>query len=181
MGQISSWMLRLRTYLAAGILSLTEVLEIMVLIQGLPKHGGWPVLAMSLSTDETLTFGTICERLQQQAYRLASDKSVKPTNPNNNISTPNIGSAKAITGGGSGGAGGGQAKSHEKARTPYWQGQQARQTHQDSPHESDNRSQSSNQSQPSNGKWKGKGKGKGKGSAFGKDVRYNCKLNLRSK
>jgi len=65
MDQIRSWMLRLRTYLAAGNLSLAEVLEIMVLIQGLPKHGGWPVLAMSLSTDETLSFSAICERLQQ--------------------------------------------------------------------------------------------------------------------
>jgi len=121
-------MLRLRTFLAAGNLSLTEVLEIMVLIQGLPKHGGWPVLAMSLSTDETLTFGTMCERLQQQADRLASDKSVKPTNPTSNTSTPNIGSAKAITGRRSGGDGGGKAKSADKPRTPYWQGQQARST-----------------------------------------------------
>ena len=84
MDQIRSWMLRLRTYLAAGHLSLAEVLEIMVLIQGLPKHGGWPVLAMSLSTDETLTFSVMCERLQQQADRLASDKSVKSINPTSN-------------------------------------------------------------------------------------------------
>ena len=69
MDQIRSWMLRLRTYLAAGNLSLAEVLEIMVLIQGLPKHGGWPVLAMSLSTDATLSFSAMCERLQQQADR----------------------------------------------------------------------------------------------------------------
>ena len=160
MDQIRSWMLRLRTYLAAGNLSLTEVLEIMVLIQGLPKHGGWPVLAMSLSTDETLTFHTMCERLQQQADRLATDKSVKVTNPNSNQPAPNIGSAKAITGGSSGGgsvggsSGGGKVKSHEKPRTPYWQGQQARPTHQDSPHETDTRSQSSNQSQTSTPKKK---------------------------
>ena len=180
--QIRSWMLRLRTYLAAGNLSLTEVLEIMVFIPGLPKHGGWPVLAISLSTDETLTFATMCELLQQQADRLATDKSAKPINPNNNSPTPNISNAQAITGGGSGGdggsggAGGGKAKSTERLRTPYWQGQQARPTHQDSPHESDNRSQSSNQSQPStpkkkNGKWKGKGKGNGKGSAHSKSTK----------
>ena len=176
MDQIRSWMLRLRTYLAAGNLSLAEVLEIMVLIQGLPKHGGWPVLAMSLSTDETLTFSVMCERLQQQADRLASDKSTKSINPTSTQVVTVTGSAKATSGGGAGGSsgtggsGGGKANKH---RTPFWQGQQAKPTHQDSTHDSDTRSQSSTQSQTSTHqkksvKWKNKGKGKGKQSGHSK-------------
>ena len=39
---------------------------------------------MSLSTDETLTFSTMYERLQQQADRLASDKATKSWTPINN-------------------------------------------------------------------------------------------------
>ncbi len=62
MDQIRSWMLRLRTHLTAGGLDLVSVLEIMVLINGLPKQGGWSVLAMSLSSDETLTFESMCEK-----------------------------------------------------------------------------------------------------------------------
>ncbi len=146
MDQIRSWMLRLRTYLAAGNLSLAEVLEIMVLIQGLPKHGGWPVLAMSLSTDETLTFSVMCERLQQQADRLASDKSAKGINNSSTQPVTPTGNAKAISGGSAGGssaAGGSGGGKVNKPRTPYWQGQQAKTTYQESPHDSDNRSQSS--------------------------------------
>jgi len=169
-------MLRLRTYLAAGNLSLAEVLEIMVLIQGLPKHGGWPVLAMSLSTDETLSFSVMCERLQQQADRLAADKSSKNPNTTTTQAVTTVGNAKATLGGGaggssgSGGSGGGKVN---KQRTPYWQGQQAKSTYQDSPQDPDTRSQSSTQSQNSTQKkkhvkWKSKGKGKGKPSGHSK-------------
>jgi hypothetical protein len=179
MDQIRSWMLRLRTYLAAGNLSLAEVLEIMVLIQGLPKHGGWPVLAMSLSTDETLTFSVMCERLQQQADRLASDKSAKGINNSSTQPVTPTGNAKAISGGSAGGssaAGGSGGGKANKPRTPYWQGQQAKTTYQESPHDSDNRSQSSTQSQNSTKKkkhvkWKSKGKGKGKPSGHSKSTK----------
>ena len=178
MDQIRSWMLRLRTYLAAGNLSLAEVLEIMVLIQGLPKHGGWPVPAMSLSTDETLSFSTMCERLQQQADRLAADKTSKNSNTTTTQAVTTVGNAKAISGGsaggssGGGGSGGGKVN---KSRTPYWQGQQAKATYQDIPQDSDTRSQSSTQSQTSTQKkkqvkWKGKGKGKGKSSGHSKST-----------
>ena len=130
MDQIRSYMLRLRTHLAAGGLDLVSVLEIMVLIQGLPKYGGWPVFAMSLSTDETLSFDTMCERLQQQADRLSSDKSARTPQPGNNSN--NNGTAKSVSGGGSGGSagnGGGKPSGPYKPKT-YWNGQNSKSTYQ---------------------------------------------------
>jgi len=65
--KIKSLMLRIRTHLRDGDLDLVQVIEIMVLINGLSNKDGWPVLAMALSTDETLSFEVMCERILQQA------------------------------------------------------------------------------------------------------------------
>ena len=62
MDQKRTLMTRLRAHLYEGGLDLVEVLEIMVLIHGLPQSGGWPVLAMTLSADETLRFASMCDR-----------------------------------------------------------------------------------------------------------------------
>ena len=96
----------------------------------------------------------------------ASDKSAKSTNSSSTQLVTPTGNAKAISGGSAGGssaAGGSGGGKMNKPRTPYWQGQQAKTTYQDSPHDSDNRSQSSTQSQNSTKKkkhvkWKNKGK-----------------------
>ena len=125
-----------------------SVLEIMVLISGLPKQGGWSVLAMSLSTDETLTFESMCEKLQQQADRLSTDRGARAPPPDNNSSNHGNGSAKSITGGGggtgggsaiaggSGGNGGGKPYVPYKPKT-YWNGQNSKPTYQKFQTESD--------------------------------------------
>ena len=64
--KIKSLMLRIRGHLRDGDLDLVQVIEIMVLINGLSNKDGWPVLAMALSTDETLSFEVMCERILQK-------------------------------------------------------------------------------------------------------------------
>ena len=54
-----------------------DVVETMILVRGLPKGGGWSVLSMAISTDETLTAVQIVERILQQAERLTSDRALK--------------------------------------------------------------------------------------------------------
>ena len=196
MDQIRSWMLRLRTHLTAGGFDLVSVLEIMVLINGLPKQGGWSVLAMSLSTDETLSFGSMCEKLQQQADRLSTDRGARAPPPGNNSSGHGNGIAKMITGGGGGtggssasaggssGNGGGKPYVPYKPKT-YWNGQNSKPTYQKFQTESDDvQSQSSDRSNDKKksvkfdekksylNKKKGKDKGGGgKSPAHGKSVK----------
>jgi hypothetical protein len=193
MDQIRSWMLKLRTHLTAGGLDLVSVLEIMVLINGLPKQGGWSVLAMSLSTDETLTFETMCEKLQQQADRLSSDRGARapPPSSNSNNNSHSNGTAKSISGGGGGtggsaggsaGNGGGKPSGPYKPKN-YWNGQNTKSTyqkHQDDDTQSQNSDRSSDKKKSvkfddkktSQNKKKGKGKGGGgKAPAHGKSTK----------
>jgi len=184
-------MLRLRTHLTAGGLDLVSVLEIMVLIQGLPKYGGWPVLAMSLSTDETLSFDTMCERLQQQADSLSSDKSARTPQPGSNNNSHSNGTAKSISGGGCGtggsaGHGGGKPSGPYKPKT-YWNGQNSKSTYQKFQTDNDDvQSQNSDRSNDKKksvkfdekkqylNKKKGKGKGGGgKAPAHGKSAKFH--------
>ena len=95
---------------------------------------------MSLSTDETLTFESMCEKLQQQADRLSSDKGARAPPSGHNSSNHGNGSAKSITGGGggtggggssngAGGNGGGKPSGHYKPKN-YWNGQNTKSTYQ---------------------------------------------------
>ena len=191
MDQIRSWMLRLRTHLAAGGLDLVSVLEIMVLINGLPKQGGWSVLAISLSTDETLSFEAMCEKLQQHADRLSSDRGARASPPGNNSSNHVNGNAKMITGGGGGtggsvggsaGNGGGKIQVPYKPK-PYWNGQQSKPTYQKHHSENDEvQSQGSDRTNDGKKKYvkfdkkKNKSKGKGGGGkapAHGKSAKVH--------
>ena len=139
-------MTRLRAYVHEGRLDLIEVLEMMVLINGLLQSGGWPVLAMALSTDETLSFSSMCDRLAQQADRLTGSK----THQSSIDRSYQHGSAKSITGGGNKPS---IDKPQDKSRPPYWSGQQSRPTHQSSQHRQDD-----TESQSSRFKKQGKGK-----------------------
>jgi hypothetical protein len=75
--EVRALMRRLRSHLTDGGLNLVDVVETMILVRGLPKGGGWSVLSMAMSTDETLTAAQIVERILQQAERLTSDKALK--------------------------------------------------------------------------------------------------------
>ena len=66
-------MLRNRTHLRDGDLDLVQVIGIMVLINGLSNKECWPVWTMALTTDETLSFEVMCERILQQGERLSSN------------------------------------------------------------------------------------------------------------
>ena len=75
--EVRALMRRLRSHLTDGGLNFVDVVETMILVRGLPKGGGWSVLSMAMSTDETLTDAQIVERILQQAERLTSDKALK--------------------------------------------------------------------------------------------------------
>ena len=62
---------RLKGRLRDGRLDLLIVLEIMVLIGGLPKTGPFALFAIACSIDETLTAAQFVERLHRQSERLA--------------------------------------------------------------------------------------------------------------
>ena len=188
--KIKSLMLRIRTHLRDGELDLVQVIEIMVLMNGLSNKDGWPVLAMALSTDETLSFEVMCERILQQAERLSvSNGRGRPE------ASPSVG----------GGAGKGVAKSvagkkspkvspeggsgqTEKFR-PYWHGQHAKRTYQPSVHSEEtdrptiqaNPSESAPHHKPNKnkGKWKAKGKAHGK-SAQGQTDEFGWALSTRA-
>ena len=181
--KIKSLMLRIRTHLRDGELDLVQVIEIMVLINGLSTKDGWPVLAMALSTDEALSFEVMCERILQQAERLSVSNS-----RGRSEASPSVGGgagkgvAKAVNGNKktpkvSSESGQGQT---EKFR-PYWHGQHTKSTYQPSAHfdETDRPTLQSNPRNPGNpsdgppqqkpnknkGKWRKKGKAYGHGEA----------------
>ena len=71
---VSSLMLRLKGHLREGGVEVLTVMEIMVLIEGLPKSGPFALFALACSTDETLTATQFIERLHRQAERLAREQ-----------------------------------------------------------------------------------------------------------
>ena len=75
--EVRALMRRLRSHLTDGGLNLVDVVETMILVRGLPNGGGWSVLSMAMSTDETLTAPQIVERILQQDERLTSEKALK--------------------------------------------------------------------------------------------------------
>ena len=66
-------MQRLKGHLRDGRLDVLTVMEIMVLIGGLPKTGPFALFALACSTDETLTAAQFVERLHRQSERLARE------------------------------------------------------------------------------------------------------------
>ena len=62
---VSSLMLRLKGHLRKGGLDVLTVMEIMVLIEGLPKSGPFALFALASFTDETLTATQFNERLHR--------------------------------------------------------------------------------------------------------------------
>ena len=71
--EISALMQRLKGHLRDGRLDLLTVMEIMVLIGGLPETGPFALFALACSTDETLTAAQFVERLHRQSERLARE------------------------------------------------------------------------------------------------------------
>ena len=196
--RIKLLMLSIRTHLRYGDLDLVQVIEIMVLINGLSNKDGWPVLAMALSTDEDLSFEVMCERILQQAERLSVSNSRGRSEASPSVeggagkeAAKSVAGSKkppkASTEGGSG--------QSDKFR-PYWHGQHTKSTHQPSVHfeETDRQSPTVHQNSrgPGNspdgpphqkpnkgkGKWKGKGKGHGK-SAQGQTEDFGWALSTK--
>ena len=66
---VSSLMLRLKV--REGVLT---VMEIIVLIGGLPKSGPFVLFALACSTDETLTATQFIERLHRQVERITRER-----------------------------------------------------------------------------------------------------------
>ena len=71
--EISALMQRLKGHLRNGRLDVLTVMEIMVLIGGLPKTGPFALFALACSTDEILTAAQFVERLHMQSERLARE------------------------------------------------------------------------------------------------------------
>ena len=71
--EISALMQRLKGHLRDGRLDVLTVMEIMLLIGGLPKTGPFALFALACSTDETLTAALFVERLYRQSERLARE------------------------------------------------------------------------------------------------------------
>ena len=126
--EISALMQRLKGHLRDGRLNVLTVMEIMVLIGGLPKTGPFALFALACSTDETLTATQFVERLNRQSERLAREI-VSPDSSTDDTEEDG-GQAASVKGGG------GQGESKEHPRTPYWQGQQAKHSYQPINHDS---------------------------------------------
>ena len=69
--EISALIQRLKGHLRDGRLDVLTVMEIMVLIGGLPKSEPFALIALACSTDESLTAAQFVERLHRQSERLA--------------------------------------------------------------------------------------------------------------
>ena len=126
--EVSSLMLRLKGHLREGGLDVLTVMEIMVLIEGLPKSGPFALFALASSTDENLTASQFIERLHRQSKRLAREQlSIRVSEGK----TEDAGTRVANSVGG----GGGQANPDQpanKVKPPptYWNGQQSKATYQ---------------------------------------------------
>ena len=134
-GKIKSLMLRIITHLRDGDLDLVQVIEIMVLLNGLSYKDGWPVLAMALSTDETLSFEVMRERILQQAERLSSNGRGRSEASSAFGAGAGKAAAKSVTGGkkptpktGNDGA----SNQPDRFR-PYWHGGSMQSDHTDPP------------------------------------------------
>ena len=156
-------MQRLKGHLRDGRLDVLTVMEIMVLIGGLPKTGPFALFALACSTDETLTAAQFVERLHRQFERLAREI-ISPDSSTDDTEEDGR-QAASVKGGG------GQSESKERSRTPYWQGQQARPTYQQAniPHHDSNEDDcdETEDLKHSRGNYRGRGRGRDRGQGRG--------------
>jgi len=160
---VSSLMLRLKGHLREGGLDVLTVMEIMVLIEGLPKSGPFALFALACSTDETLTATQFIERLHRQAERLAREQTSRRVSEELKTEDADTGVANSV------GGGGGQVTPDtpaNKVKPPsnYWNGQQSKTTYQSVHWEDEGELEEDSQTQErghNNGRGRGRGQGRG--------------------
>ena len=161
---VSSLMLRLKGHLREGGLDVLTVMEIMVLIEGLPKSGPFALFALACSTDETLTATQFIERLHRQAERLAREQTSRRVSEELKTEDADTGVANSV------GGGGGQVipdKPASKVKPPptYWNGQQSKTTYQSVHWEDEGELEEDSQTQE-RGHNTGRGRGRGQGRGY---------------
>ena len=159
---VSSLMLRLKGHLREGELDVLIVIEIMVLIEGLPKSDPFALFALANSTDKTLTATQFIERLHRQSERLAREQLSIRINEEQKIEDVDTGAANSVVGGG------GQVipdKSANKVKPPtYWNVQQSKATYHQPVHwEDEGEIEEDSQSQYNRGHNTDRGRGQGRG------------------
>ena len=172
--EISALMQRLKGHLRDGRLDLLTVMEIMVLIGGLPKTGPFALFALACSTDETLTAAQFVERLRRQSERLAREI-VSPDSSTDDTDEDTVkgggGHAASVKKGGSHK----ELKVKERPREPYWQGQHARPTYQQAniPHHDSNEDDCDETEDLKHSRGNDRGRGRGRGRGQGRGYRRN--------
>ncbi len=161
---VSSLMLRLKGHLREGGLDVLTVMEIMVLIEGLPKSGPFALFALACSTDETLTATQFIERLHRQAERLAREQTSRRVSEELKTEDADTGVANSV------GGGGGQITPDtpaNKVKPPpnYWNGQQSKTTYQSVHWEDEGELEEDSQTQE-RGHNTGRGRGRGQGRGY---------------
>ena len=162
--EVSSLMLRLKGRLREGGLDVLTVMEIMVLIKGLPKSGPFALFALACSTDETLTATQFIERLHRQAERLAREQTSLRVSEELMTEDADTGVANSV------GGGGGQINPEQpanKVKPPptFWNGQQSKGTYQ-SVHWEDEGEQETDSQTQERGHNTGRGRGRGQGRGY---------------
>ena len=161
---VSSLMLRLKGHLREGGLDVLTVMEIMVLIEGLPKSGPFALFALACSTDETLTATQFIERLHRQAERLAREQTSRRVSEELKTEDADTGVANSV------GGGGGQITPDtpaNKVKPPsnYWNGQRSKTTYQSVHWEDEGELEEDSQTQE-RGHNTGRGRGRGQGRGY---------------
>ena len=167
---VSSLMLRLKGHLREGGLDVLTVMEIMVLIEGLPKSGPFALFALACSTDETLTATQFIERLHRQAERLAREQTSRRVSEEK-TEDADTGVANSVEGGG------GQVNPEQpasKAKLPptYWNGQRSKASYQSVHWEDEGELEEDSQTRE-------RGHNTGRGSCFVKKLVQNSSAGRR--
>jgi len=162
--EISALMQRLKGHLRDGRLDVLTVMEIMVLIGGLPKTGPFALFALACSTDETLTATQFIERLHRQAERLAREQTSRRVSEELKTEDADTGVANSV------GGGGGQITPDtpaNKVKPPsnYWNGQRSKTTYQSVHWEDEGELEEDSQTQE-RGHNTGRGRGRGQGRGY---------------
>ena len=162
---VSSLMLRLKGHLREGGLDVLTVMEIMVLIEGLPKSGPFALFALACSTDETLTATQFIERLHRQAERLAREQTSRRVSEEK-TEDAETGVTHSVEGGG-GQANPEQPASKVKPPPTYWNGQRSKATYQSVHWEDEGELEDDSQTRE-RGHNTGRGRGRGQGRGYNK-------------
>ena len=166
--EVSSLLLRLKGHLREGGLDVLTVMEIMVLIEGLPKSCPFALFALACSTDESLTATQFIERLHRQSERLAREQlSIRVSEEK--TEDGDTGVANSV-GGGGGQVNPDQPACKVKPPSTYWNGQQSKATYQ-SAHWEDERELESDSQTQERGHNTGRGRGRSQGRSQGRGYR----------